>query len=203
MFSIVRLFIGFVFLGCSVLLIKKANTIHKRIKYIACTVASITLITVLAFLPFENLFLNFGSPKEAYEYYSLGKSNIELVLEGNDCAFIIDCENDKENILIIPKSEDGWKIGIGSDTKKIFQKNYDGFTACVYQYKNSNDYFITILGTNGGELIISDNYNTEFHSLERYNNSMDKIFVTYYAHVPKFDLEYNLTVNGSEIVFDR
>ena len=71
------------------------------------------LVTVLAFLPIENSFVTFDSPKAAYEYFNSGKSNIELVVKGDNCDFIIDRKKDSDTYLIVPKTANGWKIGIG------------------------------------------------------------------------------------------
>lgn len=202
MFSIIRLFIGCAFCGCSFLVIKKSQTTCKRILYIIFTGISIVLITVFAFLPFENFFITFSSPKAAYEYFDFGKSNIELVVEGNDCDFVIDRKKESDAYLIIPKTARGWKVGIGSNTKRIAHKLNDGITVSVYQYKNTTDYFISILDIEGGESNISDDYYSEFYSLERKNEALGKTFVTYYAHIPYFNSQYSVMVGSKRITFD-
>ena len=200
MYSVVRIIIGFVFLGLSIIVIK-IKTIRKRILNIVFTSMLIVLIAVLSFLPFENLFVTFDSAKAAYDYYNWGKSNIELVVEGNNCDLIIDRQKDVDTYLIIPKTADGWKIGIGLDTKRVVQKVSNGITVYVHQYKNTNDYFVTIFDTNGGKATISDDYNTMFYSLEKTNAALEKTFVVYYGHISDFDSKYHIVVNGSEIVF--
>ena len=200
MYSVIRLIIGCIFLVCSITAIKKFKVIRKHILYIVFTSLSVLLVVVLTFLPFENLFVTFDSPKAAYEYFNSGKSNIELIVEGDDCDFIIDRKNDSDTYLIIPKTADGWKIGIGSNIKRIVQKLSNGIVLYVYQYKNTSEYFITILDTNGGESTISDEYNTKFLSLERKNDSLGKTFVTYYAHITDFNPQYSVIVNGNKIV---
>ena len=198
MYNIIRLIIGCIFLVCSITVIKNSKVIRKQLLYIVFTILSVILIVVTAFLPFENLFVTFDSPKAAYEYYILGKSNIELVVEGDDCDFVIDRKNDSDTYLIIPKTADGWKIGIGSYTKRIVQKISNGIVLYVYQYKNTSDYFITILDTNGGESTVSDEYNTKFFSLKRYDDSLGETFVTYYAHITNFDPQYSVIVKGDK-----
>ena len=200
MYNIIRLIICGIFLACSVIAVKKSRVFRKHAFYTAFACLSIILFAVLAFLPFENFFITFDSPKEAYEYYNLGESNIELIVEGKDCDFIVDCKNDSDTYLIVPKTSDGWKIGIGSNAKKIVQTFSNGIALCVYQYKNTDDYFITVLDTNGGESTISDEYNTNFLSTERYNESLGKSFVTYYAHITNLKPQYNVTVND-QILF--
>lgn len=200
MYNAIRLIIGCIFLVCSITAIKKSKVIRKHILNIVFAGLSVLLIVVLEFLPFENLFVTFDSPKAAYEYFNLGKSNIELIVKGDDCDFIIDRKNDSDTYLIIPKTADGWKIGIGSNTKRIVQKLSNGIVLYVYQYKNTSEYFITILDTNGGESTISDEYNTKFFSLERNNDSLGKTFVTYYAHITNFNPQYSVIVNDNKIV---
>ena len=200
MYNVIRLIIGCIFLVCSITAIKKSKVIRKHMFYFIFISLSVLLFVVLTFLPFENLFITFDSPKAAYEYFNSGKSNIELVVEGDDCDFIIDRKNDSDTYLIIPKTADGWKIGVGSNTKRIVQKLSNGIVLYVYQYKDTNDYFITILDTNGGESTVSDEYNTKFFSLERYNDSLEKNFVTYYAHITNLNPRYSVIVNNNKIV---
>ena len=199
MYNIIRLLISFIFLACSFILIKKSKAIRKVTLYIVFASLSFVLSVVLMFLPIENLFVTFDSPKAAYEYKNFGKSNIELIVSGDECDFVIDRNNDTFTHSIIPKTENGWKIGIGTDFKSIAQRISNGIVVYVYQYKNTRDYFITILDTNGGKATVSDGYNTEFFSLERYNNSLEKPFVTYYAHITDLN-GYSVTVNDNVIV---
>lgn len=203
MYNIIRLIIACVFLVCSITAINNSNAIRKHILYFVFTSLSVILIVVLAFLPFENQFVTFDSPKAAYEYFNLGESNIELIVEGDYCDFIIAHKNDSDTYLCIPKTADGWKIGIGSHTKRIVQKISNGIVLYVYQYKNTSDYFITILDTNGGELTILDEYKTQFYSVESNNDSLGKTFITYYAHLANLNPQYSIIINGNEIVLDN
>ena len=199
MYSIIRFVIGCVLFGVAVILIKKSKVGGKRRWYIGSFFISAVLVVISAFLPFENCLITFDSPKAAYEYFNLGKSNIELIVEGEDCDFIVDRKNDSDTYLIIPKTADGWKIGVGSNTKRILQKLSNGIVLYVYQYKDTSDYFITILDTNGGKATVSDEYNSEFRSVERSDKSLGKTFVTYYAHISGDVSPYSVTVNNRKI----
>ena len=170
--------------------------------YAVFTGISMVLVAVLALIPFENLFVTFKSPEAAYEYTNFGKSDIELVVEGNNCDFVVERKEDTDKYLIIPKDEVGWKIGVGLNTKRIIQKISNGITVYVYQYKNTSDYFITVFDTNGGEATVTDDYDTEFSSLERYNDFLGETFVTYYAHIPELNQQYSVTVNGNKIALN-
>ena len=200
MFSIIRIAIGFFFLLLSIGIIVKSNSKHKLALGVIFAILAATLSFSLSFLPFENLFVNFDSPKASYEYYTIGKSNQLLVVEGNTCDFLIDQKKDSNVCLIIPKSNKGWKIGIGSNTKQIAQKITDGIFVSVYQYKNTKDYFLLIYDVDGDVINLSDDYNTIFYSMERNNDFLKKTFVTYYAYVPDFESQYCIKANDISIV---
>lgn len=200
MYIIIRLILGGVFLVCSIIAVKKSKAIRKRVLYIVLAGLSVLSVVGLTFLPIENLFLNFDSPTAVYKYLYLGKSNIELVVEGDSCDFVVGHNDESDTYLIVLKAENGWKIGIGSNIKKPIQKLSDGVVVYIYRYKDTSDYFITVLDTKGGESTISDEYNTEFLSLEKDNEFLEKTFVTYYAHIRDISPQYTLTVNGNELI---
>ena len=202
MYMSIRLIIAGVFLLCAVMVIKKSRVCSKRTLYIVFSLLSVLLLVVSAFLPVENLFVSFESPSAAYEYYRPGRSKLELVVEGDACDFIVERKDDKDSYLIVPKTAEGWKIGLGSDTRRAAHDTSDGFVIYVYQYKNTNDYFITILDTKGGEESISDEYNTEFYSLERSAPALGKSYVSYYAHISGSELPNSLTLNGVCVTLD-
>lgn len=199
MYMLIRLIIGCIFLFVSILLIQKSKVVRKSVLYVFFTTISLVLVVVLALFPFENFWVTFDSPEEAYEYINLGRVNIELIVQGKNSAFVIDNKNDSDTYLIIPKTTEGWRIGIGSDTKKIVQKISDGVVICVYQYKDTKDYYITIFDTDGGESKIVDSLNSKFFTLRRSNDVLGKTFVTYYTQVSELDSQYYLIVNNKKI----
>ncbi len=201
MFIILRIILGCIFLLFSILVAKKIKKNKNRLTYLMITGISIALVIALSFFPFENLFFTFDSPNAAYEYYKLGSSKIENVIEGAECDFVVDRKDNSDSYLIIPKTSEGWKIGIGSNTKRIEQKIADGIVIYVYQYGNTNEYFITIFDTNGEVLDLSDKYDTIFITSEKHNEVLEKTFTTYYAYIPEFTSDYIISVNGNNIEF--
>ena len=199
MFGILRIFIGLV-VGLILIAI-----LHKYIKkrivinVFFLTFFIIAFITALGFIPFENMIYDFKSAEDVYRYYYYGEKQIDMVIKGTECDFVIGEKKNISTYLIVPKTETGWKIGIGLNTKKIFQKVSNGITVYVYQYKNTNDYFISILSSNGGDLEITDSYNSKFFSLEKTSNSYARDFINYYTHISGFDSKYWVSINGSII----
>ena len=82
MYIIIRLIIGFIFFVCSIAVIKTYKTARKHILYAVFAGLSAILVTVLSFLPIENFFVTFDSPKEAYEYFKRLKGDSNE-LKGN------------------------------------------------------------------------------------------------------------------------
>ena len=178
---------------------KKLQVTHKYKLYISSVIITVLFVTILAFIPFENLFITFNSPAKVFDYYNRGKSDIKLVVKGKDSDLVIGDNNNTDVYLIVPKTASGWKIGIGMNTKRISQKIHNGTAIYVYQYKNRGDYFVTILDTDGGELQITDSCNSKFSSLEKTEPFLEKKFVTYYANIRDFTQQYWISINGEEI----
>lgn len=93
MYSVIRLIIGIALCGSLCTIIKKLRCAKKALFYVSSAILSILVIFVLNFFPVENFFVNFESVKNAYEYVNFGRSNIELIVEGNQSAFVVDKRN--------------------------------------------------------------------------------------------------------------
>lgn len=120
-------------------------------------------------------------------------------MDGEKASFSVGTKGDTNVYSIVPKSSNGWKLGMGLDTKRPFQKIYNDIAIYVYQYKSTDDYYITVTDTNGGSLDITDNRKSKFKYLEKSNSTLNKTFYTYYAYINGFDDQYAITVNGKQI----
>lgn len=189
-----------IFIVCFVL-IRKSNIAHKRSWYFLSFALSIAVVTLSTLFPIENAFVRFPSVESAYGY--LNTEEAQLVVEGKDTAFVVWQNDINYDYLIIPKAEDGWKIGSGSDTKQISQTIVDGIVIYVYRYRDSEDYYITVLDTKGGTSVVKDNQNSEFFCLKKANTALNEIYCTYYAYVADLSDSYSVTVNGETIVLNE
>lgn len=180
------------------IVIKRINIIHKRKWYLIVFAMVVILTTISALVPIENAFITFSSPESAYQYSNSG--DVKLIVDGKETDFIIGAKGKTNSYAIIPKTDRGWKMSIGIDTKRVVQTMSDGIIIYVYQYKNSDDYYITIMDTNGGSLIITDNNNSTFYALSETNSALNKTFYTYYASINGINEQYTLTVNGRTII---
>lgn len=200
-FVIIRIIFWSIAFIISFLLIRKSRIIHKRQWATVTLVVAVILTSISALIPIENALITFSSPESAYNYNNSG--NVKLIVDGEKTDFVVGTKGDADVYLIIPKSNDGWKLGMGLDTKKVFQTISNGITIYVYKYKNTDDYYITVLDTNGGSTNITDNHNSKFKHLEKFNSILGKTFYTYYAYINNFDDQYTLTVNGNSIIIPK
>ena len=203
MYGIIRIVVGSVFLICLILFIRKSKLINKRKLYTMFSLLTIVFMVVSYFLPLENLFITFDSPEKAYKYISFEKCDIEHILTGNNCDFIIARKGNVKEYSAVPKTSEGWKIGLGIDNKRIYNEFYDGILVTVFHYKNTDDYFITVRDQKGDESTISDDYNTEFCAVKETNEYTGKTAVTYYGHITDFPPVYTVTVRGNKIVLSE
>ncbi len=183
-------------------------------KLVWCIVSFILICGALPIalgnFPVEDYFITFKSPEAACEYYWREKLNFKLVVEGDYSDFVVanfDNSDNKEAWSIVPKTADGWKVGLAPYLKTVATGLNDGVSIVVHRYRDTSDYFITIYTTafctDDEETTVSDEYNTRFYPLERYSDYKGKTLVDYYAHLTDFDPEYSVIVNGSKVEWLR
>ena len=199
MFSTIRLVLVILLVLVSFLILKKTGVIRKKVSYVFICCIALFLVFALPFIPFENAFFTFESPIQAFNYYNSTSKEIKLVIKGESTDFVVGGDADSNINLIVPKTDNGWKIGLGKDIKRVFQRNVEGYSICVYQYKNSDEYYLSVLKVDGGNFEISDEFNSEFYSISKYNDSLNETQYTYYAYIPSFNAQYSIFLDGAEI----
>lgn len=194
LFGSIRFFLWLAVLLICFILLRKSNIRHKRRVFFLSLASVIVLGTISYIVPVENALITFQSPESAFHYTNSG--DIKLVLEGQNTDMVISSKNEIYTYILLPKNNNGWKIGSGADIKTIAKKTSEDVIVDVYQYKNSNDYFITVFVTNGGAADVSDNQESTFYSLSQYNDVLESYYNTYYAHIQNWNDQYILIVNG-------
>lgn len=195
MFAIVRCIIVAVLLGIACLIIAKSRSLYKKKLFIGSAVMGLALGIALAFLPFENLFITFSSPEEAYDYADLGLSEVVLVVPGYNTDLVVAGEDGIYEYRILPKIPDGWKLGLKSDLNMIANYHSEKFSIYVYQYKDARDCYINIVDSTG-RFKVTDCYQSEFYHLKEKERFLGS---NYYAHLPEIDPLYWITVNGETV----
>ena len=202
MFTFIRIAIGgLLFLVLRNFIVKTKRS-FPNVYYWVITMLILVFIIVSVFVPVENFFITFNSPEAVLGYYNTwDNKNIELVVEGKTCDFVVASKNNSNTYLILPKTADGWKIGIGSNTRKIQQLICDGYIIYVYQYKDIQEYFLAITCTNGETLEITDSTSSTFAILTTQNNTLNIPVTSYFTSISNYNQDYTLTINNEPIVF--
>lgn len=194
LYGITRLtFWALIFL-VSIYLIKKSKVINKRPIYFISFVLAIVLFSISYLIPFENAFLTFSSPETAFKYTD--SEIINQVIDGEKSNLIIAEKKEIYVYKIIPKSEHGWKLGVGLDAKTKIHKIIGNTIINVDQYKNTDDYYITVDNAEGSTLQVSDNTNSHFKYAIKSDSTQNKQLYTYFTYIHGFNKNYLLTING-------
>lgn len=197
MFGTVRCLIGGIFFVAFLLIIKRIKPKKGKLFNISLLICTFIIVCVLNFIPFENVFYTFSSPEKAYNYFYSEKKEISIVVEGEKTDFVCGREGVEMTHLIIPKSDKGWKVGLGADTKNIKNTFKTGVSYNIYQYKNTNEYYIFLLDVSGEKATVTDSLDSNF--VESSIDDGDEIKYIYYAYIPEYNEEYVVTINGRQV----
>lgn len=196
--GVVRIAIG-ITIGFIVLLLLLKIKIHRKFALPITAVVFILVCTLMAFVPFENAFITFPTAEKSFNYFYGKNMNVQLVLDGTVSSFVIAGDNGEKTIQLVPKTNDGWKVAKGTDSKRVLHKVVNDCSVTVYRYKDSTDYFVNIVNTKSGNIEIADNCNSNFYTLCYENKALEETFYSYYARVENFDDSYCLIINNEEI----
>lgn len=199
LFSVVRILLFVIILLICYFVIKKKIMMKERSLRMLSIFVAVIFIFVFSFI--ANAFISFSSPESAYRYSQ--NADVKLVVTGNTSDFVIGEKGDKYVLAAVPKENAKWKVGLGSYIKIVSQFFSDDVSISVYQYKNTEEYYIVVFGLKGEELTIFDNRNSSFYTLNREASVVNKTYYSYYAYVNAFDEQYIITVNGKLICMDN
>lgn len=200
-FGLIRTILFIMVLITVIILFRRYKKPKRRKSTLAILIIAAFLLYMLSSLvPIENLFINFSSPQSAFNYEFSG--SITAIEEGKNSTLILYSKNYSDLRAIIPKNNQGYKLGTYFTFKTLYQENLGELNVYVYKANKSNDYFLEIWGSQNSSttLILSDNKNTVFkHVVEKYSSDVSS--VRYYSYINNFDDNYQLTINGQTIEF--
>ena len=201
MYVFVRLFICLLIALITSVLInnnRKNNKTKIKNKMFLVAVTSIILYLILLFVPFENCVHTFKSAESSLKYSNFHTPN--LTIDGDTTSLTIYKKDISSNdVLIIPKSDNGWKIGRGIDTKSIKFNSNKLYSVNIYYYRNTDEHFIILTDWNDEITSLHDNKNSDFKELFQ-TNKAEKVKV-YASYIGDLDSSYVLVVNNQEYEF--
>lgn len=200
MYIIMRSVLACLIYMVSCFLINKSHMPNKR-KYVLITGVIILLLWLISpLILFENTSMTFETPEDAFEYAQTDVEIVELIVEGDNTAFVI-AQNDMSALTlgIVVKTSDGWKPASAFEYKCIKRGYLNSILVEVYQYKDTNEYYV--FSSSGFDELyeIADNKNTEFSDVNTRNSLGEKLQHSYLGYVPSFDEEYAIAINGQDI----
>ena len=203
MYGYIRLFIS-VLLTLLAIKFIKPNCKKQNIKFkiIICSVLGLALYLLLMFVPFENCFYTFNSAESTLIYSNLHTS--DLTVDGKNTSLTIYKKDISTNgVLIIPKSNKGWKIGRGVDTKYVRVKSNKLYSVDICNYRKTDEYYIILTDWNDEITSLYDNKNSTFKKLSQTTKSSR--INSYATYIENFDINYVLTINNQKFrfVFDE
>lgn len=149
-----------------------------------------------------NLFITFPSAEKAYEAITHGDTNVELVVEGNECDLIVDVNVSEgyHRIHFIPKTSNGWKASILSGVEYVVDLFYqNGAAISVFKYRFSEDYFVCIDKIQPGESVVFDSCGSEFLMVSMEKPGYENGQISYYAHIVDIASPYWVEIDGRRI----
>lgn len=149
-----------------------------------------------------NLFITFPSAEKAYEAISHGDTNVDLVVEGNECDLIVDINASEgyHRIHFIPKTENGWKASILSGVECVVDLFYqNGAAISVFKYRFSDDYFVCVDKIQPGESVVSDSCGSEFFMVSMEKPGYENGQISYYTRIVDIASPYWVEIDGRRI----
>lgn len=204
LYSLLRLIIVLIICIAIYIIIKKYIKRKNKLKYTKKYIFFLSLIiisvvtlfgTVLYNCPFENLFINFSSPEDVFNYTTIGEIN--KVVYGDNSCMIIYTENNSKNTLFVRKDNDGYKIVTYPQYSKeyFFSKNYCSIN--IYSLIESGDtYCVGQLMNDKSDINLSDNFDTEYYLFHINEN-----IYYFYGYLKDYNENYSLYINSIEAVF--
>lgn len=173
---------------------------HKKRNFCVGLAAVIVLIgTLTALIPMEHTIWRFDSPAGAFAFKNRGK--VILTLEGEESAYVL-AEDGQDSYAYdyIAKKDDKWCVVSGMTKRPTMIVN-DTASVLIYQFRNTDDYYIAVRSHGNEEVTVSDNRGTVFHKIGK-SHTIEDITVsdyTYYGYVHHIDASYQIKVDEETI----
>lgn len=197
MFNIIRIVVWLILSICIIIMVKKSEIARKKFISIISVVICTIIVSVSGMFPVENIFVNYKSPENVFNYTNFGE--IDEIIYGQDSCLIIYSKNGNTGgHYIIPKTAKGYKIPNYFTVKKVSHKfDKDGLFD-VYDVKGTQDYYVFATV----KLKENDNKIDVFNKLgEKVKSNIVIVENTdfIYFNLNDFPNDYYLLVNGAKV----
>lgn len=125
----------------AILIIQRSKFVLKHMISILTIILCVTLISLTAMFPLENIFYDFKSAENVFRYTTSGE--IKETIYGKESAMIV-YSKDTSTIgqYIIPKSEKGYEIPTYFTSNRVSYKFDENGIFRVYNVRSTEDYYV-------------------------------------------------------------
>lgn len=159
------------------------------------------ILVVIAFVVLEVVFLLvvndlvlYESPEKAFAAAHNGRIRAQCVLTGEETALVLGHDENETVYSIVDRTEKGWKIGSTGKIVTSKQLLPDGSTVMVFHKRDTADYYVELLFSDGKDHTVTDGRETAWSS-----SSDGERIRSYCAVIPAGEGDYVLTVDGESI----
>ena len=193
LYTLARIIFWGITLLIVLIIIKKAKKISKK-KVIITIISCIILCFISGLFPIENLFIDFQSPEDVFNYTSTGEI-IDIIYGNDSCMIYYSTGPNSFSYLFVKKSENGYKISSNFSTKIVSKKFDQNGSFDVYNLSETNDYYI--IGTINSEENTINIFNDKDEKVEcEIKRVEDTGFI--YCYIKDYTDRYYIIINGNK-----
>ncbi len=198
-YSSVRMLIGLIILIFFIVKVVKDNGKKKGTAIAFMIVFYMILTSLSSLLPVENLFISFPSVESVFDYTDSG--DIKTVVEGEESALVIYENEDSFSSIVLPKTDDGYKIGTFFSHSTLSKTTTLNAMITVDQASGTQDYYVEVSPTkNNFPVEVSDNRDSVFEIYISENETTTNLY--HYVYVKDLDESYQIIIDGVPLSID-
>ena len=204
MYCSVRIIIATICLVIGIIVVRHTGARKKKWVYVIIICGAFMLASLLYCIPFENLFVSFSSPEEAYHYYE-PYGDVQFVSEGTDSAFVYG----EGGSMAIKRKKDGWGFFASGSRQNTFKNLYrktlsldtsvdsiNHTSVSIIYVPGTTDYYVMVSSTSN-PVTVEDSIKSEYSFVKREWGMT--VLYTAYAYLGRMNENYTIVVNGEQI----
>lgn len=203
LYRIVRILIFIILIVLALILIKRGKIARKRLNIVIIIVCYSILFSIDSVLPVENLFINFESPEDVFNYSCIGKIQ-DIVYGENSCMVVYSTGSSSYSYSFMSKSSTGYKISNFFSGKTVMHSLDKDGSFTVYNVLGTNDFYIFgSTFSKDKEINIVDKNDKKVKYIVEKPNGSDTKTIFLYTFVDDFTTEYYLLINENKILLSN
>lgn len=198
MYTIIRCILWLTASVAIALIVSKTKIARKKQLIVLAIVICLSLVTVSAMFPVENLLIDFATPEDVFAYTCFGEIE-EIVYGESSCMIYYSAREGSYSHLFVLKSEGTYKIAGYFSNKNISHKFDNSGNFYVYHIVGSSDYYVIASIFDDKEIAIFDGNNVRVNS--EIKRVKDTHFIGFY--LKDFTNDYYLLINGEKVLISE